>query len=208
MQKRHRLAFTALSLITLGACAASVEKPEIFVDQAGALQVPRAIQVALESSFPGFRHWQASDYHEGLRVGTAPAGGHGVIAPYALVLDLNADGRDDLVLDGHDQHSSLLLCVISSKAGYSVQVLNQGRPIPVPAARESWKDGRRGVGLNKVLSMPPANRKDWVFVINYLPETWMHPLPPAAEDYAEGVGIMFTHGHCAVDDRGVEPDVH
>lgn len=208
MQKRYRLACAALSLITLAAYAASIEKPEIFIDEAGHLQMPRAMQAALDSSFPGFEHWQASDYHEGLRVKPALTERHGVIAPYALVLDLNGDSRDDLVVDGHDQHTSLLLCVISSKAGYSVEIVNRGTPIPVPAAIESWKDGRRDVGLNKVLSMPPAHRQDWVFVINYLPETWMHHLPPAAEDYAEGVGVMFVQGHCAVDDRGGEPDIH
>jgi hypothetical protein len=86
--------------------------------------------------------------------------------------------------------------------------VNRGRPVPDPAAIESWKDGRRDVGLNKTLSLPPADRKDWAFVIDYLPETRMHPLPPATENYGPGVGIMFSNGHCAVDDREVLPDVH
>jgi hypothetical protein len=206
MHKTHRF-LCAVSLVTMGAYAASVEKQEIFVDEKGDLHIPRAIQTALESSFPGFQHWNVSDYHEGLRKPEL-AERRGAIMPYALVLDLNGDSRDDLVLDGHDQDTHLLLCVLSSKTGYAAQAVVQGRPVPVPAAIESWKDGRRDVGLHTVLSLPPPDRKDWVFVIDYLPETRMHRLPPAAEDDAVGVGIMFSQGHCAVDDRDVSPDVH
>lgn len=178
------------------------------MDEAGNLRTPRVIQTAIEKAFPGFQHWKATDYHEGLQSTTASPDGRGAIAPYALVLDLNGDGRDDLVLDGHDQHTSLLVCVISSKTGYNVQAVNRGKPIPNPAAIESWKDGRPDVGLNKVLALPPADRKDWAFVVDYLPETRMHRVPPQTEDYGPGVGVIFVDGFCGVDDRNVLPDEH
>lgn len=66
MQNTHRF-LCALSLVTMGAYAASVEKQEIFLDEKGELHLPCDIHAALESSFPGFQHWNVSDYHEGLR---------------------------------------------------------------------------------------------------------------------------------------------
>lgn len=207
MFETHRLLCAALSLVITSAYAVSLEG-RIFVDEKGNLQTPPVIQEALQGSFPGFQHWTASEYHEGLRYSTDSPDGRGVIAPYAIVLDLNGDGRDDLVLHGHDQHEHLLLCVISTKTGYAVQVVNRGTPIPTPAAIESWKDGRRDDGLNEVLSLPPADRKDWAFMINYLPETRMHREAPAAETHALGIGVMFSNGHCAVDHRDSLPDVH
>jgi len=207
MRKTHRLLCAALSLLAMSVYADPIETTEIFVDETGKLHTPRGIQTALDSSFPGFQHWSVSDYHEGLRKPEL-ANRRGTIAPYALVLDFNGDARDDLVVSGHDRDTHLLLCVISSKTGYSAQAVHRGRPIPVPASIESWKDGRRDVGLNIVLSLPPPDRKDWAFVIDYLPETWMHPVPPAAQGDAQGVGVMFSKGRCAVDDRDVSPDVH
>ena len=86
------------------------------------LKLPAAIKETLARFNPRFQPWQAIDY--------APEVRHGAHqeklknrAPFALVTDVNGDGKDDLILDGHDDQQSLLLGVLSKGANYEVLIL-------------------------------------------------------------------------------------
>ena len=86
------------------------------------LNLPAAIKAAISRFNPRFLPWQAIDY--------APEVRHGAHqeklknrAPFALVTDINGDGKDDLILDGHDDQQSLLFGVLSKGSKYEVLIL-------------------------------------------------------------------------------------
>ncbi len=173
--------FARAIVLTLASLSLDVfaAEPSVFVDDAGKLVMPVDMRTALETSFPGFQHWQAADYREGRR--DVKVGQHhkGVVAPFAILLDLNRDGREDLVLDGYDEKRSLLVCVVSNVAGYTANMVWGFSPIESPAAIFSWEHGERAVGLNRFFSLPATSDKDGpVFLVNYLVTRIIGVQPP------------------------------
>jgi hypothetical protein len=70
--------------------------------------------------------------------------------PYALNLDVNGDNKSELILDGHDDKYSLLICLLSNSKGYDVIVLRQNE-MNDPKEIESMNDGVKEIGLNYYL---------------------------------------------------------
>lgn len=88
------------------------------------LKLPATVKKALANFNPRFHPWKATDY--------AAEGRHGGHqeklknrAPFALVVDANGDGKDDLILDGHDHQKSLLIGVVSKGSRYEVLILRE-----------------------------------------------------------------------------------
>jgi hypothetical protein len=170
----------------------------VFVDDRGNLVIPADMRTALETSLPGFQHWQAADYREGHRDIKADQSARGIIAPFAIVLDLNRDGREDLVIDGHDENSSILVCVVSNKTGYSANKVYGVKPKENPAAITSWEQGEIGVGLNRFFSLPEAiDENGIVFSVNHLRPTGIIGAQPPE---ISSLNILFVNDRCAVDD--------
>ena len=107
--------FLALVTFLVSSPLASTELSGPVVSRQGEvyeLKLPAALKKALSNFNPRFQPWEATDYAPEVR-----HGGHQEQlknrAPFALVTDANGDGKDDLILDGHDQQQSLLLGIVS-----------------------------------------------------------------------------------------------
>lgn len=109
------------------------------------LKLPAAVKKALAKFNPRFQPWKATDYAPEVR-----HGGHQEKlknrAPFALVIDVNGDGKDDLILDGHDHQKSLLIGVVSKGAQYEVLILRESELVD-PQTLECQFDGNKQRGF-------------------------------------------------------------
>jgi len=106
-----------------------------------------AMRKALDALAPGFAPWGTLDYTQAVR---KDAAGRKAV-PWALVLDVNGDGKTDLLLDGHDKTRSLLVCLVSKGAGYTaVQV--ESAELVTPSRLVSYDDGKKAVGIPSFLT--------------------------------------------------------
>lgn len=116
------------------------------------LKLPAALNKALASFNPRFQPWVATDYAPEVR-----HGGHQERlknrAPFALVTDVNGDGNDDLIVDGHDQQQSLLLGVVSQGSGYGVSIIRAAEIVD-PQSLESQFSGKKERGFAYYLWLP------------------------------------------------------
>ena len=117
--------FLALVTFLVSSPLASAELSGPVVSREGEvyeLKLPAALKKALSNFNPRFQPWEATDYAPEVR-----HGGHQEQlkkrAPFALVTDANGDGKDDLILDGHDQQQSLLLGIVSQGSSYDVLII-------------------------------------------------------------------------------------
>jgi len=99
--------------------------------------MPTEMEQAVLDSMPGFRTWPDSMYAPGLRRAFR-YGEHA--APFALILDLNHDGFEDVVLDGRDRRGRVMVLVISR--GNSYRAIEAGRRDSEPG-----RSIRPGAGL-------------------------------------------------------------
>ena len=117
--------FLALAAFLVSSPLAGAEPLDPLVKRQGEvyeLKLPTALKAALRNFNPRFQPWEATDYAPEVR-----HGGHQEQrknrAPFALVTDVNGDGKDDLILDGHDQQQSLLLGIVSQGSSYKVLII-------------------------------------------------------------------------------------
>lgn len=121
--------------------------------RAGEPAVTDAMRKALDGTAPGFATWKTADYTPAVRKDAAER----KAVPWALELDVNGDGKTDLLLDGHDRKRSLLVCLVSKGTAYqAVQV--ESSELVVPSWLISYDDGKQAVGLSYFL-WPLADRK-------------------------------------------------
>ena len=133
---KKSLLFTSVSIFFLIATFACTEQ-KLLNDQ---------MSLALKKFNPRFEAWKPADY--------APAIQKSAIEdkrlPYALILDLNKDKKNDLILDGHDDKNNLLICLLSNPEGYSVIVIDQ-KYLVNPQELEHWDEDKKQFGLNYYL---------------------------------------------------------
>lgn len=140
---------SALSSVALFASFALAGEPTI---------VP-AMRKALDGAAPGFVPWKTADYTPAVRKDAADRKS----VPWALELDVNKDGRTDLLLDGHDKVRSLRLCLVSKGAEYRVVPVDSAE-LAVPSRMVSYDEGRKAVGLSYFL-WPMEDRKGFTLGI-------------------------------------------
>ena len=121
------------------------------------------MESALKRFNPRFKTWKTADYAISVRedfAGEPPQ----TRTPFALILDANKDGKPDVVLDGHDDRNSLLLCLLSREQDYIVEILNTSDLI-VPSEIVDFKNGAKDTGLCYIFSSSCR----WTSVENFDP---------------------------------------
>jgi hypothetical protein len=108
------------------------------------------MQSALQRFNPGFKTWKTADYAISVREDFADEPPHSR-APFALILDANKDGKPDVILDGHDDRNSLLLCLLSHELDYIVEILDS-TDLRVPGQTVDYKNGVKDTGLCYIFS--------------------------------------------------------
>ncbi len=98
--------------------------------------MPTEMAQAVLDSMPGFRMWPDSMYAPEVRRAFR-YGEHA--APFALILDLNHDGFEDVVLDGRDRRGRVMALVISR--GNRYRAIEAGRRAPEPGRSIRPGDG-------------------------------------------------------------------
>lgn len=114
--------------------------------QAGEVVINKEMEAALRQFNPRFVVWETSDYAATIQKGALRDNRE----PYALILDVNGDRTSDLVLDGHDDKNSLLICLLSTPKGYDVVVIRQ-IDLRHPKEIVNFNDGVKEMGLNYYL---------------------------------------------------------
>jgi hypothetical protein len=113
--------------------------------EAYTLNIPEAMKKAIASFNPRFQSWTAADYSPAVRDGGSYKD-LATRAPFALILDINRDGKDDLILDGRDDRSSLLIGVISKGSGYEAVLIRESELVD-PVDIENEFEGKKERGL-------------------------------------------------------------
>ncbi|MBK5294313.1 MAG: hypothetical protein JJE04_21855 [Acidobacteriia bacterium] len=120
------------------------------------LKLPVTVREALTNFNSRFQHWEATDYALEVR-----HGGHQEKlknrAPYALVTDVNGDGKDDLILDGHDHQRTLLIGVVSKGSQYRVSIIRESELVD-PQTLECQFDGKQQRGFAYYLWLPEKKK--------------------------------------------------
>jgi hypothetical protein len=153
--RAYSIVFIALAVALVSAPLAWAAPPGPVVSRKGEvyeLKLPAALKAALSNFNPRFQPWEATDYAPEVR-----HGGHQEKlrnrAPFALVTDANGDGKDDLILDGHDQQQSLLLGVVSKGAQYDVSIIRAAELVD-PRTLECQFAGKKERGFAYYLWLP------------------------------------------------------
>jgi hypothetical protein len=132
------------------------------------LVMPSAMVDAIRKVAPGFVPWQMKDYLP--RVRQTFRGSGALAAPFAVISDINRDGVQDLVVDGHAKDQYVTVAVLSSGNGFAAQIIDQG-PLLLPADnRDVGEDGKISTGLNRFLSFSgdlKSRDRSYAFEVNY-----------------------------------------
>jgi hypothetical protein len=120
--------------------------PGTGVSFAGTLNINEVMLSALKQFNHRFVTWSAQDFTPTIQRDAV----NNIRQPYSLSVDFNRDGKGDLILDGHDDTSGLLLCVLSKGQGYDVVVVRRTELFK-PGELKNINDGRKEVGLNYYL---------------------------------------------------------
>ena len=74
-------------------------------------------------------------------------------------MDVNKDGKLDVILDGHDNNQAMLICIISSNTKYNVLLIDE-YPKLIPREIENYTDGEKEYGLNYYLWINQQNKEN------------------------------------------------
>ncbi len=97
--------------------------------------LPAPMAQLLADSVPGFEPWPLAHYDRDLRAWYVVSHRS---APSAVIGDFNGDGVQDLVMEGHDGHRGLRLCLLSVGDAFRLIVLDSLPYDPTaPDARNS-----------------------------------------------------------------------
>ena len=98
------------------------------------LRLPSQIRTAIRNYDSAFVCWQLDEYDNFIRQTYEP-NPHQL--PYAIIGDFNGDGKDDVILHGHNHANEILIAILSVDAAYSLMELRRSedsdstfKPIP------------------------------------------------------------------------------
>ena len=149
-----------LGLSCVSACLSSKPELQTHLEE---FVINRNMSAALSKFNPKFVSWKTSDYTVKIQNDATENKRH----PYALELNLNDDNKNDIILDGHDDQQSIILCLLSNPSGYVVVVIKESK-LWIPGELENWNDGKKEIGLNYYL-WPYKNGKG--FTLAYPQQT-------------------------------------
>lgn len=151
----RRLVHSFACLIVLAACTGKPADPELkFVNIGFQLQLPRAMQQALDSLAPGFRFVHINAFRSDIAQYAAEAGG-GMQPLFATIADFDGDGALDAVVEGTSAADSALQVIA---------IMNGATPRAMAVERYPVYDAD-AVGI--YLSRPTGSRKGSFEVVNY-----------------------------------------
>jgi hypothetical protein len=124
---RHTTLFALTgAAIALSACKSKPEEPKLtFINIGFTLQLPPAMQHALDSLAPGFRPVIVGKFRSDIAQYAAEAGG-GMQALFATVADFDGDGTLDAVVEGNSPGDSALRVIA---------IMNGPTPVAMPVVR-------------------------------------------------------------------------
>ena len=110
----------SIIFVSLAACSLSESNqiPVIKKDQ-GIIVLPAKMKKAIEAFNPDFEMWKIEDYTPKV-VNDDHQKDNPKKLPFALIVDANKDNIPDVILDGHDKETFLLIGVISEKDEYRI----------------------------------------------------------------------------------------
>lgn len=123
-------------LIPLGFFQGLEDNAPRIVEKTGkySLQLPSQIQATLKGYDSTFICWQFDEYDEFTQQ-SYQVNHHQL--PYAIVGDFNGDGKQDVILDGHNHVNRVILAVLSSNEAFGIIELGQFAYIS-PTNEQSW----------------------------------------------------------------------
>jgi hypothetical protein len=117
----RKLGWAALTAATPSSSLAQ-QAPTVRLDASGPeLQLPASFRDALARAAPGFVTWQLPDYTPDIRTGYTVTVRQ---TPWAVVGDFDADGNQDLVVEGHTAERALRLCILARGREFEVLTLD------------------------------------------------------------------------------------
>lgn len=132
------------------------------------LVMPAAMGDAIHKVAPGFVPWQMKDYLPRIRQTLRSSAALAV--PFAVISDINGDGVQDLVVDGHAKDQYVTVAVLSSANGYVAQIIDQGDLLLPADNRDVGEDGKISTGLNRFLSFSgdvKSHDRSYAFEVDY-----------------------------------------
>lgn len=152
------LRILVIAMLSGAACAHAAEPPPRIAGKGGAatLVMPESVKRAIATVAPGFSPWAMKDY---LNWQESPDPDAAEV-PFAAIGDINNDGLDDLVVDGHTQKENMRIAVLSPPQGYrAVVVEHYGNGSPV-YSKDYDENGKVHAGFNAFLFFSPQAKKD------------------------------------------------
>jgi hypothetical protein len=121
------------------------------------LVIPKKMHSAIQKTCPKFILWKTSDYTD--KILKSLIDDHDSRrAPFALIVDVNKDGILDVILDGHDDKDSLLICVLSEGKVFKTVIITKEQLIN-PKDIENINLGKKEYGINYFLWLPQDDSK-------------------------------------------------
>jgi hypothetical protein len=161
--------------ISLTACsfAESNEAPVINKEQ-GIIVLPQKMKKAIEAFNPDFEMWKLEDYTPTILNEDHQKDSPQKL-PFALIVDANKDNVPDVILDGHDKETFLLIGVISEKDEYRVLLIDKKTLYFYPRKMENTFEGKDEYGLPYYLwtleGTKAAKENNAVFLVAYPQQT-------------------------------------
>ncbi len=158
-----------IAMLSGAACAHAAEEPPRIEGKGSAvtLVMPESVKRAIAKVAPGFRPWAMKNYLNW----QGQVDPDTAYVPFAGVGDINNDGIDDLVVDGHTQQENMRIVVFSSPQGYRAVVLEHyGTADPV-YSKDYDESGKVHSGFNSFLFFSPEAKKrdkSYAFTVQWI----------------------------------------
>jgi hypothetical protein len=113
------------------------------------LYLPNKMKESLLTYDPNFEPWKTSDYTKKIISDSDP--NSKIIAPFALISDVNQDKILDIIIDGHTQSQSEIICILSKGSGYETIKVDSLHSQMDPHEIKNYNEGIVDIGHNYYL---------------------------------------------------------